>query len=92
MHLILTFAWFDQIRDGAKRIEYRRVRSFWTRRIWNRRNEITRVTFGRAYTAETITAIVTKIDIGPCPIPGWDGDFYRIHFDLPNAKPRDANT
>lgn len=24
---------------------------------------------------------VTKIDIGPCPYKGWDGKFFRIHFD-----------
>lgn len=23
---------------------------------------------------------ITKIDIGPCPYPRWDGEYFRIHF------------
>jgi len=30
---------------------------------------------------------VTTIDIGPCPYPGWTGNFYRVHLGpiMPNA-------
>lgn len=24
---------------------------------------------------------ITKIDIGPCPYDGWDGEYFRIHFE-----------
>lgn len=24
---------------------------------------------------------IVKIDIGPCPYDGWDGEYFRIHFE-----------
>jgi hypothetical protein len=30
---------------------------------------------------------VEKIDVGSCPIDGWDDQYYRIHFKQ-NAKDR----
>ena len=27
---------------------------------------------------------IVKIDIGPCPYDGWDGEYFRIHFE-PNS-------
>ena len=43
------------------------------------------IRFHRAYTSTVIVARITKVDIGPCPYQGWDGDFYRIHFEPTNA-------
>lgn len=61
-----------------------KVPTKWMHQIWQRRHGIKKVRFSRAYTATTQTFAVVKIDIGPCPIPGWTGDFYRIHFtELP---------
>ena len=31
-----------------------------------------------------IVSRITKIDIGSCPYEGWDGEYFRIHFE-PNA-------
>ncbi len=87
LHLVLTHHWYDETASGRKRVEYRslldpetRKPSIWYGRIWLKRHMIDRVRFARGYTPTTQTFAVTKIDIGPCPIPGWSGDFYRIHF------------
>jgi hypothetical protein len=74
------------VTGGVKRIEYRKCIPHWRQRIWNRREEIEFVRFSRGYTSETTTHTVIKIDIGPCPYEGWDGDYYRIHF-APDAPP-----
>jgi len=81
LHLVLTHHWFDETNEGRKRIEYRKMTPHWMRLIYERRDEINRVRFARGYTDRTITYRVTKIDIGLCPIKGWDGDYFRIHFE-----------
>lgn len=53
---------------------------FWKKRIWDKRHALSKVTFARGYSDITKIYTVTKVDVGPCPIPGWEGDFYRIHF------------
>jgi hypothetical protein len=98
LHLVLTFHWFDETAAGRKPIEYRtmttvpkkgpnkgrRIPSRWMREIWDRRDRITAVRFARGYTSNVLPArAVTLIDIGPCPIPGWSGDFIRIHSANP---------
>jgi len=86
LHLILTKRWYDETTSGNKRIEYRAMTkvcglpSKWKSAIWNQREDIKTVTFHRAYTSVVSVYRVAKIDIGPCPIPGWIGDYYRIHF------------
>lgn len=35
LQLILFKRWFDQIREGTKTIEYRQVKPYWTRRLFN---------------------------------------------------------
>ena len=85
LHLVLTHHWFDETEAGRKRVEYRVMSPRWMDQIWERRNRIAAVRFARGYTSRTITRPVERIDIGPCPIPGWGGDFIRIHFH-PNAE------
>ena len=80
LDLVLKFHWFDEIEAGRKDIEYREIRPYWTVRIWERRDKIKTVTFRRAYTLKKLTRNVEKIDIGPCPYEGWDGEYYRIYF------------
>jgi hypothetical protein len=84
LHLVLTHHWYNQTESGAKRTEYRAMTDRWRRQIWERRDRITAVRFARGYTSRTLTRSVESIDIGPCPIHGWAGDYYRIHFSLPN--------
>ena len=91
LHLVLTRHWYDETASGTKRIEYRVMtkknddgtvrQSKWARLIWAQRDLTKTVTFSRAMTKTTQRFAVVKIDIGPCPIPGWDGDFYRVHFE-----------
>jgi len=36
---------------------------------------------------------ITKVDIGPCPYDGWDGEWFRVHFEdvsRENARERDG--
>jgi hypothetical protein len=80
LFIVLTGHWFTETATGRKRIEYRKMSPFWTRRIWENREAIKTVTFARGYTRASLTYNVTKIDVGPCPIEGWQGDYYRIHF------------
>ena len=80
LFLVLTYHWYDETVSGRKRIEYREMKTHWTRLIWNRRETLTHVTFSRGYTDTRTRYEITKIDVGPCPIPGWSGDYYRIYF------------
>lgn len=80
LHLVLTRHWFDETERGEKSVEYRKMSDQWRRLIWDRRDELTHVRFSRAYSKTTLTFPVERIDIGTCPIPGWDEDYFRIHF------------
>lgn len=86
LDLVLTFHWYDLTKSGVKTIEYREMKDIWTKRIWNKREELTHVKFRRGYTTRGLTRRIEKIDIGPCPIEGWEGDFYRIHFNTRDAR------
>jgi hypothetical protein len=80
--LVLTQHWYDETESGAKTTEYRTMSLHWRRLIWERRDQITHVRFQRAFgkNAPKMTFKVSKIDAGFCPIDGWDGVYYRIHF------------
>ena len=80
LNLILNFHWFSEIEAGRKSIEYRRMIPRWEKQIWQKRHELTHLRVRRAYTPQTLTLPISQIDVGPCPIPGWSGDFYRIHL------------
>lgn len=90
LHLVLTHHWYDQTESGAKFIEYRAMTDRWRKQIWDRRDRIASVRFARGYTSRTITRPVERIDIGPCPIPGWAGEYYRIHFSQNTEGSRDG--
>lgn len=51
-HLVLTFHWFDEIASGRKRIEYRKAKPYWMKRVWDRRVDI--LIFHRGYTDKTM--------------------------------------
>lgn len=79
--LNLTRRWFDAIRDGGKRTEYRAATPYWAARL-GRLGEGSTILFrpGYARSAEDLLARVVSVDVGPCPYPGWDGDYFRIRF------------
>jgi hypothetical protein len=66
--------------SGRKRIEYREMSRRWMQLIYDRKDQIKKIRFARGYTKTTTTYDVDKIDIGSCPIYGWDGKYIRIHF------------
>ena len=72
LHLVLTYHWYDETASGRKTIEYRAMTEKWRKQIWEKRD-----------TATTQTFAIDKIDIGECPIEGWNGHYYRIHFISP---------
>jgi hypothetical protein len=86
LNLVLTHHWYDETAAGRKRVEYRVTNnewgapSVWSERLWKQRHNLQQVTFSRGYTSTTQTFDIVKIDIGPCPIPGWPGLYFRIHF------------
>ena len=75
--------WHAEIAEGRKTVEYRAVSPYWRSRL-ERLKPGDRIRFRLGYSdrASDIEATVDGIDIGPCPYPGWDGDFYRIRFRL----------
>jgi hypothetical protein len=76
---VLKGPWYDEIEAGRKRIEYRAVTPYWTARLCGKK--ITHAIFSRGYSRRNrLLRRVTKIDIGPCPYPGWNGRFYRVHL------------
>ncbi len=82
LHLMLYTAWYNAVLSGEKHVEYRRITQRWTTQIWDRRASLKTVIFHRGYTATTICGDIVKIDIGPCPYNGWEGDYYRIWFEV----------
>lgn len=73
MHLTLTKKWFDMVKSGKKREEYREIKQYWTARICKRnehgRYEIQRfdhVEFRHGYkgTEPPLRYRVTDITIG----------------------------
>lgn len=90
LNLVLTYHWYDEFAAGNKTIEYREIKPYWTKRIWDKRNELETVTFSRGYTDTTITRRITLIDIGRCPYAGWDGEYYRIFTEYPIMAEIDA--
>ena len=80
LHLVLTSKWFEKVKSGEKRIEYRSMTPYWTKRILNVRHKYRHVVFHKGYTSTTLTFVITKIDVGECPYDGWDGEYIRINF------------
>lgn len=81
VHLVLTHHWFDEIVHGDKRIEYRSMSPQWIKQIWNHRGTLRHVIFHRGYTSEKSIRKITKINIGPCPYDGWNGEYIMIYFE-----------
>ena len=83
-HFVLKRHWHAEMLAGRKDIEYRAITPYWTARLMRHLRggpKVTHAAFSRGYTARgRFIRPVTLIDIGPCPYPGWTGDFYRVHL------------
>lgn len=95
--LVLTRHWYDETDLLLKRVEYREMSPHWKRLIWDRRHDLKYVRFFRAMTKTNRRFAIDAIDIGPCPIDGWSGEYYRIAFspepdpDCPHLCPDCGN-
>ncbi|MDE2026696.1 MAG: ASCH domain-containing protein, partial [Patescibacteria group bacterium] len=47
LHLILKKEWFDKIKSGEKKIEYRLATPFWEKRLWKK--DFATITFQLGY-------------------------------------------
>ena len=50
LHLILKKEWFDKIKSGEKKIEYRLATPFWEKRLWKK--EWKNITFQLGYSGK----------------------------------------
>ena len=84
--LSLKRMWFAKIWNGEKRTEYRAVKPYWTKRIgsWVGDNTPRFIVFQIGYQKDGLRLLVqtTGIDVGSCPYPGWNGDYYRLRFEI----------
>ncbi len=81
LDLVLQRPWFEDVKSGKKKIEYRETKPYWRSRIEGK--GITHLRFRHGYYGrEVLLAKVEKITVGPCPYKGWDGEFFQIHFKL----------
>ena len=84
--LPLKRQWFAKIWNGEKNVGYREVKPYWTRRIgaWVGDGKPHFILFqiGYAKAGASLLVQTAGVDIGPCPLPGWRGDYYRIKFDI----------
>lgn len=62
LDLVLKGKWFDMIQSGIKREEYREIKSYWTKRLFNK--EYSQVKFRRGYTKNSLIFQITDISIG----------------------------
>lgn len=79
LRFVLKGVWFDKIKSGEKRIEYREVKPYWDKRIrnlyhFNNTPDFNKCIFTRGYTNEMLIAEISKIEI----IHGGNTD---LHID-----------
>lgn len=83
--LNLERKWFARIWNGQKTVEYRETKPYWTKRIgsWvGTRGKFVLFVLGYRHETPAVLAQVSKVDVGPCPYRGFDGEYYRIKFGI----------
>ena len=84
IHFVLRQYWFNEMLAGRKDIEYRSITPYWTARLIKRNPTIAIFRVGYQSTRRRMMRRILAIDTGPCPYPGWHGEFYRIHLSPMN--------
>ena len=81
LDLVLKGKWFDMIKEGIKREEYREIKPYWTKRLFSKNFNI--VKFRRGYTKNSLTFKITDIYVGKgnADIGAPDYDVYIIKFE-----------
>lgn len=59
LDLVLKGHWYDLIANGKKRVEYREIKPYWTRRLFS--HPFTHVRLRRGYTNESMLFEIEKI-------------------------------
>lgn len=85
--LPLKRIWFAKIWNGKKKVEYREVKPYWKERrdldSWvGSHPRFVLFMIGYSKYGPRLLVQTTGVDIGPCPYPGWCGDYYRIRFEI----------
>lgn len=60
LDLVLKACWYDRIKSGQKKCEYREIKPFWTRRLFAR--QYSHVRFRRGYTKESMVFEIAGIE------------------------------
>lgn len=60
LDLVLKGCWYDLVATGEKRVEYREIKPYWTRRLFSR--PFTHVRLRRGYTNESLLFVIGKIE------------------------------
>lgn len=61
LDLVLTHKWYDKIASGEKKIEYREIKPYWTKRLFSR--EWGSVRFRKGYTLISMEFKIQGISI-----------------------------
>lgn len=84
-HLSMKRYWFAKIWNGEKDIEYRKVSpKYKAFAAWvdSCRPRFVMLYIGMQPNGPRLLVQVTKTEIGPCPIEGFDGPHYILHFHI----------
>lgn len=79
--------WFAKIWNGEKTVEYRAFKPYWIRRIGDWVNtaplaKFVEMRLGYRRNAPAMLVMVYRADIGKCPYLGWDGQYFRLRFEV----------
>ena len=89
LDLVLKGEWFDMIKDGPKREEYREIKPYWIKRI--EKNKYTHVKFRRGYSRYSMIFSIEDIRVGRGNTD-WgapaDKDVYIIKFKEDHKRGR----
>jgi ASC-1-like (ASCH) protein len=72
LHLTLHKKWFDEIKSGHKKIEYREIKPYWNRRLENRRYDYIKFRNGYQSTSPVMTVECYGIE--------KTNQYYEIHL------------
>ena len=61
LHLTLKKKWFDLIKSGEKKVEYRQAKQYWIKRLYGRRFD--EIHFHNGYSPDSPFMIVECLDI-----------------------------
>ena len=64
LHLVLKRKWFDMIKSGEKKEEYREIGDYWGKRLFGKQYDVVTFHHGYSKNRESITLSIKSIHIG----------------------------